>query len=110
MNEISEKYPGATIDFKIIESYRNMKTVLDRYPEVIEKAETAARSAGVAPVRNPIRGGTDGARLSFMGLPTPNLFTGGHNFHSRYEWIALQDMEKAAEVIVHLMGLWAEAG
>ncbi len=108
VDEISERYPGAGVDFKIVESYRNMKTVLDRYPKVIEKVETAVRMADVEPVRSPIRGGTDGARLSFMGLPTPNLFTGGHSFHSRYEWIAIEDMEKAAEVIVHLMGLWAE--
>ena len=110
VDEVSERYPGAKIDFQVMESYRNMKTVLDRYPEVIEKAEKAVRKTGIEPVRTLIRGGTDGARLSFMGLPTPNLFTGGANFHSRYEWIALEDMEKAAEVIVHLMGLWAEAG
>lgn len=110
VNEVSQKYPGAKVDFKLMESYRNMKTVLDRYPEVIEKVEKAVRKAGIEPVRTLIRGGTDGARLSFMGLPTPNLFTGGHNFHSRFEWIALEDMEKAAEVIVHLMGLWAERG
>ncbi len=108
-DEVSLRYPGAKVEFKITESYRNMKVVLDRYPEVIKRAEDAVRMAGIEPVRSLIRGGTDGARLSFMGLPTPNLFTGGHNFHSRYEWIALEDMEKATEVIVHLMGLWAEA-
>jgi tripeptide aminopeptidase len=64
--------------------------------------------AGLKPIKNIIRGGTDGARLSFMGIPTPNIFTGGSNFHSRYEWIALEDMQKAAEVIVHLMKLWSE--
>lgn len=110
VDKASERYPGAKIDFQVIESYRNMKTVLDRYPEVIEKAEKAVRKTGIEPVQTLIRGGTDGARLSFMGLPTPNLFTGGHSFHSRFEWIALEDMEKATEVIVHLMGLWAEAG
>jgi len=108
--EARGRHPKATIFFDIERSYRNMKQVLDNYPEVIETAEEAIRQSGLTPVRTNIRGGTDGARLSFMGLPTPNLFTGGYNFHSRYEWIALEDMEKAAEVIVRLMGLWAEKG
>ena len=85
-----------------------MKQVLDGYPEVLEKAEKAILESGLTPQRTSIRGGTDGARLSFMGLPTPNLFTGGNNFHSRFEWIALEDMEKAAEVIVRLMKIWTE--
>jgi len=103
-------HPLASLSFNIERSYRNMKTVLNKFPDVIEKAEEAVRLSGLLPVRKAIRGGTDGARLSYMGLPTPNLFTGGYNFHSRYEWIALEDMEKAAEVIVRLMGLWASAG
>jgi tripeptide aminopeptidase len=107
VNEAKERYPGATINVELEKSYRNMKTVLDKHPEVVEKAEEAIRLCGLVPVRTSIRGGTDGARLCFMGLPTPNLFTGGHNFHSRYEWISLEDMEKAAEVIVCLMELWA---
>jgi len=107
VTEIKDNYPGADIKVELEKSYRNMKTVLDRHPIVVEKAEEAIRLSGLIPVRTRIRGGTDGARLCFMGLPTPNLFTGGHNFHSRYEWISLQDMEKAAEVIVRLMGLWA---
>jgi len=108
--EARGRHPKATIFFDIEKSYRNMKLILDNHPEVTEMAEEAIRLAALIPVRNSIRGGTDGARLSFMGLPTPNLFTGGHNFHSRHEWIALEDMAKAAEVIVRLMGLWAEKG
>lgn len=108
VDRVIADHPGATADFKVIESYRNMKTVLDRHPEVMEKAMEAVRLAGVEPRRNQIRGGTDGARLSFMGLPTPNLFTGGSNFHSRYEWVTLDDMHAAATVIVHLMSLWGK--
>ncbi len=108
VNEVTEKYPKAEISMNVTESYRNMKVVLDKYPEVLEKAEQAIKAAGLTPDRTSIRGGTDGARLSFMGLPTPNLFTGGNNFHSRYEWICLEDMQKASEVIVNLMKAWAE--
>lgn len=103
----AKQYPKAKIEMKVIESYRNMKLVLERYPEVIEKAVKAIEMSDIKPIKNIIRGGTDGARLSFMGLPTPNIFTGGSNFHSRQEWIALEDMQKAAEVIVNLMQLWA---
>jgi len=102
------RHPKATIFFDIEKSYRNMKIILDKHPDVVEAAEEAIRLSGLVAARTSIRGGTDGARLSLMGLPTPNLFTGGHNYHSRYEWIALEDMEKAAEVIVRLMGLWGE--
>ena len=108
INRIKDKYPEADINMNVEESYRNMKQVLDNHPEVLEKAEQAIRAAGLKPNRTSIRGGTDGARLSFMGLPTPNLFTGGNNFHSRIEWVVLEDMEKAAEVIVHLMKVWTE--
>jgi len=104
---VTAQFPGARSEIKVIESYRNMKVVLDKHPEVLAKAEKAIAMAGYLPQRASIRGGTDGARLSFMGLPTPNLFTGGFNFHSRQEWIALEDMKKASEVIVHLMKLWA---
>ena len=102
------KYPKAHIDFKVIESYRNMKLILEKHPQVLEKAAKAVEMAGLKPCKNIIRGGTDGARLSYMGLPTPNVFTGGANFHSRQEWIALEDMQKASEVMVNLMKLWAE--
>lgn len=104
---VTAQFPGARSEVKVIESYRNMKVVLDKHPEVLAKAEKAIAMAGYLPQRASIRGGTDGARLSFMGLPTPNLFTGGFNFHSRQEWIAIEDMRKASEVIVHLMKLWA---
>jgi tripeptide aminopeptidase len=104
---VAAQFPGARSEVKVIESYRNMKVVLDKHPEVLAKAEKAIAMAGYEPKRASIRGGTDGARLCFMGLPTPNLFTGGFNFHSKQEWIALEDMKKASEVIVHLMRLWA---
>lgn len=108
IDSIAKKHPKASIGFKIIESYRNMKSILDKYPEILEKAIDAIKLVGIKPVKNIIRGGTDGARLSFMGLPTPNLFTGGLNFHSRYEWITLEDMRKATEVIIQLMKLWSQ--
>lgn len=104
---VTAQFPGAGCEVKVTESYRNMKVVLDKHPEVLAKAEKAIALAGFKPKRASIRGGTDGARLCFMGLPTPNLFTGGFNFHSKQEWIALEDMKKASEVIVHLLRLWA---
>lgn len=104
---IMKKYKGAKAEIAVTESYRNMKQVLDKHPVVTEKAVKAVEMSGIQPLKSIIRGGTDGARLSFMGLPTPNIFTGGSNFHSRYEWICLEDMQKASEVIVHLMKLWA---
>jgi len=108
VDAVAEKYPKAKIDFKVQESYRNMKIVLDKHPVVLEKAVKAIEMAGLKPQKTIIRGGTDGARLSFMGLPTPNIFTGGSNFHSTYEWITMEDMQKASEVIVHLVKLWCE--
>jgi tripeptide aminopeptidase len=98
----------ADVEISIEESYRNMREVLDRHPEVIGRAREAIRRAGLEPIERPIRGGTDGSRLSFMGLPTPNLFAGEHNFHSRLEWTSRQEMEKAVEVIVGLSRLWGE--
>jgi len=95
-------WPGSSVSFEVQESYRNLREVLDRHPETIENAREAFRRAGLSPVDGAIRGGTDGSRLSFMGLPTPNIFAGGHQFHSRLEWVAVQDMEKAVEVIVNL--------
>lgn len=108
VNIVNGQYTGAEITTSVKESYRNMKQVLGNHPVVVLKAEQAMREAGLIPIRKGIRGGTDGARLSFMGLPTPNLFTGGNNVHSRFEWITLEDMEKAAEVIVRLMKGWTE--
>src|SRR5207249_7791599 len=99
---------GAWVETAVEESYRNMKEVLDRYPAVVENAREAVRRAGLEVRSRSIRGGTDGSRLSFMGLPTPNLFAGEHNFHSRLEWVSVQDMEKAVEVIVNLARIWEE--
>ena len=107
-DELSEKYAPATVSMEIKESYRNMKYIIDQHPEVVEYAMEAVRRSGIEPKKNLIRGGTDGARLSYEGLPTPNIFTGGHNFHSQKEWISIQDMEKAVETIVNLVQIWAE--
>jgi tripeptide aminopeptidase len=101
-------YPGAWVETVVEESYRNMKEILDRHTEVVECAHEAVRRAGLAVRTRAIRGGTDGSRLSFMGLPTPNVFAGEHNFHSRLEWVSAQDMEKAVEVIVNLCRVWEE--
>ena len=109
LDQVLLNFPGAEAQVNLIESYRNMKEVLDNHPLVLEMALQAVRESGLDPNRQSIRGGTDGARLSFMGLPTPNIFTGGSNFHSRQEWIALEDMHKTAEVLVRLLKLWAKA-
>ena len=106
--DVVSAHPGSSFDVSIEESYRNMREVLAQHPQVVDYARDAIRRAGLEPVERPIRGGTDGSRLSFMGLPTPNLFAGEHNFHSRLEWVSAQDMDKAAEVIVHLCERWAE--
>lgn len=107
-DELNAKYSKASITLEIKESYRNMKYKLKEKPEVLEYALEAVKRTGIKPIRNLIRGGTDGARLSFMGLLTPNIFTGGHNFHSQKEWVSIQDMEKAVETIVHLAQIWTE--
>ena len=106
--EVAALYPGTRVEVAVEESYRNMKEVLDQHPAIVEHAREAIRRAGLEPRSHPIRGGTDGSRLSFMGLPTPNLFAGEHNFHSRLQWVSVQDMEKAVEVIVHLCRVWEE--
>jgi tripeptide aminopeptidase len=106
--KVMEKYPNSTSEIMIKEQYRNMKEVLDKYPEVIDNAMTAIERAGLTPLRQSIRGGTDGSRLSFMGLPCPNIFAGEHAFHSKLEWVSVQDMEKAVEVIVNLSQVWEE--
>ena len=102
------EYPKASVEITVKESYRNMKYALDKEPKVTEYAVEAIERAGLKPLRNSIRGGTDGARLSFEGLLTPNIFTGGHNFHSKLEWVSLQDMEKAVKVIIQLVLVWTE--
>jgi tripeptide aminopeptidase len=106
--EVVDEHPRTSVEIMIAESYRNMREILEGYPEVVECAREAIRRSGLTPAERPIRGGTDGARLSFMGLPTPNLFAGEHNFHSRLEWVSAQDMEKAVETIVHLCRVWEE--
>ncbi len=107
-HQAAARYSGARVEVSVEESYRNMKEVLDRHPQVVEHAREAIRRAGLDVRTEPIRGGTDGSKLSFMGLPTPNLFAGEHNFHSRLEWVSAQDMDKAVEVIVHLCQVWEE--
>lgn len=101
-------HPGATHTVTVHEQYRNMKAVLDHHPEIVENAIEAIRRTGLTPRRGSIRGGTDGSRLSAMGLPCPNLFAGGHAFHSPLEWISRQDMEKAVATIVELAKVWEE--
>ena len=108
VREVMKDFPRSTYKFEVTEQYRNMKVVIDRHPEIIDHAMEAIRRAGLKPVRNAIRGGTDGSRLSFMGLPCPNIFAGEHAFHSRLEWVSIQDMEKAVQTIVHLATIWEE--
>jgi len=101
-------FPRSSYTLKVTEQYRNMKEVLDRHPTIVENAMEAVRRAGLTPKRASIRGGTDGSRLSFMGLPCPNIFAGEHAFHSRLEWVSVQDMQAAVRTIVHLAMLWDE--
>jgi tripeptide aminopeptidase len=107
-DELNQKYAPATVTMEVEESYRNMKYKIDEDPKVVEYAIEAVKRAGIEPRQSLIRGGTDGSRLSFMGLLTPNIFTGGHNFHSKKEWICIYDMEKAVETLVNLVQIWAE--
>lgn len=108
VDEVLREYPNSRAEWKVTEQYRNMKKVLDTCPQVANFAEEAMHRAGITPIRSSIRGGTDGSRLSFMGLPCPNIFAGEHAFHSRQEWVSVQDMEKAAQTLVHLAMIWAE--
>ncbi|MBB3612349.1 peptidase T [Rhizobium sp. BK602] len=108
VKDVMTGYPGSSHTFKVKQQYRNMKVVLDRHPQIVDYAVEAIRRAGMTPVRGSIRGGTDGSRLSFMGLPCANIFAGGHAFHSPLEWVSRQDMEKAVKTIVELAKLWAE--
>jgi peptidase T len=106
--DVMQAYPGSSMSFKVREQYRNMKEVLDRHPEVVANLEEAVRRVGLTPVTKSIRGGTDGSRLSFMGLPCPNIYTGGHAYHSPLEWVSVQDMEVAVKTIVELVKVWEE--
>lgn len=103
-----EQFPGLTTTFVVKEQYRNMKEILDQHPQVMDYAEEAYKRAGMTAQRMSIRGGTDGSRLSFMGLPCPNLFTGEMGIHSKQEYVSVQDMEMAVETLVHLAGIWEE--
>jgi tripeptide aminopeptidase len=108
VKDVMKGFPRSTYRLEIKQQYRNMKQVIDRHPQVIDNAMEAIRRAGLKPVKTSIRGGTDGSRLSFMGLPCPNIFAGEHAFHSRLEWVSVQDMEKAVQTIVHLAMIWEE--
>ena len=108
MSNVLRNYPNSKATFEVHEQYRNMKEVLDKVPHVSEYALEAIKRSGIEPNRRSIRGGTDGSRLSFMGLPCPNIFAGEHAFHGKHEWVSVQDMEKVVEVIVNLCGVWEE--
>jgi len=109
VDSVIKQYPNSRAEMTVVQQYRNMGKVLRRHPQVVDYALEALRRAGFEkPIQRAIRGGTDGSRLSFMGLPCPNLFAGEHAFHSKYEWVSVQDMEKAAETIVHLVQVWEE--
>ncbi len=108
VQNIIEDFPNATYELKITAQYRNMKKVLDQYPQVIANGIAAIERAGITPKQQSIRGGTDGSRLSFMGLPCPNIFAGEHAFHGKQEWASIQDMEKAVETIINIALIWEE--
>ncbi len=107
---VMANHPKARMEFKQTEQYRNMKEMLDKHPQVATFAEEAYKRTGLSVVKQSIRGGTDGSRLSFMGLPCPNLFTGMQGIHSKKEWVGVRDMKKAVEVLVNLVGVWEEKG
>ena len=104
---INQKYGNGTIEVKLVEQYRNMSEVIKPVMHIVETAQEAMHALGIEPITNPIRGGTDGARLSYRGLPTPNIFDGGHNFHGPYEYACLESMEKAVAVILKIIDLYA---
>ncbi len=105
---VIQNYGHSTFDFEVKEQYRNMKKILDKTPAIVDNALEAIKRAGIEPVLSSIRGGTDGSRLSYMGLPCPNIFAGEHAFHSKHEWVSVQDMQKAVATIVHLCMIWEE--
>jgi tripeptide aminopeptidase len=106
--EVLENYPGASAIFTVTEQYRNMKKVINQFPQITEFALMAIKRAGIEPKKQSIRGGTDGSRLSFMGLPCPNIFAGEHAFHGKQEWVSVQDMDAAVRTIVNLAIIWEE--
>ena len=108
--EVAQRHPRARVETEAKRQYSNMRAYIEQYPEIVEIAEAALRAEGIEPVRTPIRGGTDGSRLSEMGLPTPNLFTGGHEFHSVREWASVNDMAAATATVVRLADVWTRVG
>ncbi len=108
IKEVLSGYNNSSYEFKVEESYRNMKKILDDYPHVTEYANEAVRRAGAEPKKELVRGGTDGSRLSYMGLPCPNIYSGGQAIHSKKEWVSVYDMQKAVETIIHLAMIWEE--
>lgn len=106
--DVLKDYPSATYELQVKPQYRNMKSVLDQHPQIVEYGMEAMKRAGLQAKLCSIRGGTDGSRLSFMGLPCPNIFAGEHAFHSKQEWVSVQDMQKAVETILHLCAIWEE--
>ncbi len=107
-DNVIKDYPKASLQFEVYEQYRNMKEVLDKNPQVVDNAKEAYKRAGLEVRNEPIRGGTDGSRLSFMGLPCPNIFAGMQAIHSRHEWVGVKDLEKAMEVLIELVQVWEE--
>jgi len=107
-DEVIKTFPGCSYELQVYEQYSNMRKVLDQHPQIVEYGMEAMRRAGLNARLCSIRGGTDGSRLSFMGLPCPNIFAGEHAFHSKHEWVSVQDMQKAVETILHLCMIWEE--
>jgi len=110
VKKVMTQYPKSTYELNIKAQYRNMKQVLDQHPKIVQYGIEAIERAGVLPKQQSIRGGTDGSRLSFMGLPCPNIFAGEHAFHSKQEWVSVQDMEKAVQTIINIACIWEEQG
>jgi len=110
VNHVMEKYPNSSYTLEIKPQYRNMKQVLDQHPKIVEYGVEAIERAGIVAKQQSIRGGTDGSRLSYMGLPCPNIFAGEHAFHSKQEWVSMQDMEKAVQTIINIAVIWEEKG
>ena len=108
METALDKYPGARAEYVVKEQYRNMKEILDLHPQVVAHARTAMARAGIQPLTTGIRGGTDGSRLSFMGVPCPNIFTGEMALHGKHEYVSVQDMQKSMQTLVHLIMVWEE--
>lgn len=108
VKEVMKSYPKSSYQLQVNQQYRNMKKVLDQYPQIMEYGVEAIKRAGLIPIKRSIRGGTDGSRLSFMGLPCPNIFAGEHAFHGKQEWVSVQDMEKAVQTIINIACIWEE--